>query len=329
MSGLRLTFAASEYEHTRDLTSGAVRAEGIDLTYLPLTVEETFFRFLNYQEWDVSELSFGKYVSLASQDDPRFVAIPVFPSRVFRQSSLYVRRDSPLKRPEDLRGKRVGVPEWAQTAAIYTRGWLHHDVGIPLSEIRWVQAGVNEAGREEKVALRLPEGVSLEPRTDRSLTELLLAGEIDAIASAHPPAPVEAGGSEIVHLIADYRAVEEAYFRATGIFPIMHVVAIRRPVWEANKWIAFSLFRGFEEAKRRSQARMVEVTASRVPFAWGFEAAEKARALFGEDFFPYGIEPNRKTLEAFLRYAHEQGVCHRLLSPEDLFVPGFEKTHRV
>ena len=274
-------------------------------------------------------MSFGKYISLRSQNDDSVVALPVFPSRVFRQSSLFVLSDSPLRSASDLRGRRIGIPEWAQTASIYTRGWLAHDVGVPLEEIEWVQAGVNQAGRQEKVSLRLPEGVSCTPRPDATLTELLLAGEIDCVMSAHPPEPVERGEDTIVHLYPDYQEVEEQYFRDTGIFPIMHVIAIRGDVYRANRWIAMNLYKAFERAKNRAMERLQEMTATRVPMAWCYESARRARGLFGEDFFPYGIESNRTTLDAFVRYSFEQGVCHRQVSVEELFPEEVQSEFRV
>jgi 4,5-dihydroxyphthalate decarboxylase len=329
MSKLRLTFAASEYDHIHDLTSGVVQAEGIDLNYLRLTIEDTFFRFTKFREWDVSEMSMGKYVSLKSQDDRTITAIPVFPSRVFRQSSLFVRAGSGIATAADLKGRRVGVPEWAQTASIYTRGWLVHQVGVRLQDIEWVQAGVNQPGRVEKVALKLPAGVRYRSAPDKSLTGMLLGGEIDCVMAAHPPEPFERGAKQVVQLYPDYREVEERYYRETGIFPIMHVIALRGDTFEANRWIAMNLLRAFEQAKSNSMRRAIEFTATRFPFAWCYEAAARARDLFGDDFFPYGIEPNRRTLEAFLRYGYEQGVCHRLLAVEELFAPEVQAEFRV
>lgn len=319
MSDLVLTFAASDYEHTRDLTRGDIRAEGIDLRYLNLQIEETFFRFIKFREWDVSEMSFGKYIALKSQDDDSVIGIPVFPSRVFRQSSLFVLPDSGLKDAADLRGKRVGIPEWAQTASIYTRGWLAHDVGVPLNEIEWIQGGVNDPGRQEKVRLNIPDGISYTPRPDKSLTQMLFDGELDCVMAAHPPAPVEAGDDSIVHLYPNYQEIEEQYYRDTGIFPIMHVIAIRGDVFRANRWIAMNLLKAFTEAKNRAMARVQEMTATRIPYAWCYEGARAAKALFGDDFFPYGVEANRTTLEAFLQYGFEQGVCQRKVAVEELF----------
>src|SRR4051812_5606292 len=195
----------SDYDHVRDFASGAVRAEGIDANFLTLTVEEIFFRFVKFREWDVSELSMGKYVSLVSQNDTSLVGIPVFPSRIHRLQSLYVKRDGPVKTVADLRGKRVGIPEWAQTASIYTRGYLVHECGIGLNEIEWHQAGVNEPGRGEKVELKIPAGVRYRSRTDKSLNQMLLSGEVDAIASAHAPDCFEHGDPRVTRLVEDYR----------------------------------------------------------------------------------------------------------------------------
>tara|TARA_A100001037_G_scaffold305840_1_gene347658 strand:- start:312 stop:1301 length:990 start_codon:yes stop_codon:yes gene_type:complete len=329
MSRLEITYAASDYEHTRDLTRGDIQAEGIDLRYLNLQIEETFFRFIKFREWDVSEMSFGKYIALKSQDDDTVTAIPVFPSRVFRQSSLFVLPDSGIRDASDLRGKKIGIPEWAQTASIYTRGWLVHNMGIPLQEIDWIQGGVNDAGRQEKVKLKLPDGVSYTPRPDKSLTQMLFDGEIDCIMSAHPPAPVEEGDDTIVHLYPNYQEVEEQYYKDTGIFPIMHVIAMRGDVFRENRWIAMNLLKAFTEAKDRAMFRVQEMTATRVPYAWCYEGAQKARKLFGDDFFPYGIEPNRTTLEAFLQYGFEQGVCQRKVEVEELFPEEVQAEFRV
>jgi len=316
---LSLSMALSDYDHTHDLTSGRICAEGITLTALDFQVEEIFYRSLKFHEFDVCELSFGKYISLISQGDDTFSAIPVFPSRVFRQSSGYVLRDGPVKTVEDLRGKKVGLPEWAQTAAIYSRGFLKQQYGLKLTDVHWVQAGTNEAGREEKVELQLPAGVTLEPVRGKSLNEMLLSGEIAAVFAAHPPAAFEHGDPRVVRLFRDYQAVEQAYFEATGIFPIMHVLAIQRPILERNPWVARNLFKAFEEAKLRSYARAVEATASRFPIPWGVFYFERAQELFGPDPFPYGIEPNLVTLEAFATFAHEQGVAHRKVDLAELF----------
>ncbi len=329
MQQVHLTLAISDYDHVRDLTCGAVAAEGLELTRLNLPVEEIFYRFVRFREWDASEMSMGKYVALRSQNDQSLTAIPVFPSRVFRHSSIYIRRDGNVSRPEDLKGKRVGVPEWSQTATIYVRAFLMHEYGIRLQDVDWYQAGVNQPGRDEKVALKLPEGVRLTPVMETTLDAMLGNGTLDAVISAHPPESFTQKHRDIVRLFPKPLPVEEAYWRKTGIFPIMHTVVIRQEVLSRHPWIAMNLFKAFEEAKRRSLARAVELTASRFPIPWGVEYASRSGELFGEDFWPYGIEPNRTTLEAFLRFACEQGVCQRPLTCEELFAEEVRSTFKI
>jgi 4,5-dihydroxyphthalate decarboxylase len=323
MNQLQLTLALSDYHHTRDLTRGRIAPEGIRLIGLELQIEEIFHRFTRYREWDVSEMSFGKYSSMRSQGDDSIAALPVFPSRVFRLSSIYVRRGSDLRSLERLRGHRVGVPEWAQTAAIYSRGYLAHQAGLKLDEIRWFQAGVNQPGRAEKVALRLPPEVSLTPVRDQSLNAMLLAGELDAVMSAHPPRAFEDGSGNIVRLLPDFMQREEEYWRATGVFPIMHVIAIKAEIVRAHPWVASSLYAAFERAKQASIERLSVDDSSPIPALYVSDSIDVSGRMFGRDYWPYGIDPNRSTLEAFLRYAYEQGTCHRMLTPEEIFLdPG-------
>ena len=316
MEKVGLTLAIGDYDHTRDVATGRVPVQGVSLNVLYLPPEEAFFRFTFFREWEVSEMSMGKYVSLRSQEDRGITAIPVFPSRVFRQSMIYVREGSKITRPEQLKGKRIGVPEWAQTAVIYARGYLVHQAKVPLASVEWVQAGVNQAGRVEKVKLKLPKGVRLRPEPKRSLNDMLLAEDIDAVLSARPPRDF---GRGIQRLFPDYEAIEAAYFKKTGVFPIMHVIVIKSEVLERHPWLAMNLYKAFEEAKRRSIERLSDITASHAPLAWLVPYTERMKSLFGEDFWPYGLEKNRTTLQAFVDFAFEQGVCHRRLELEELF----------
>ena len=326
---LHLTLAIMDYEHVRDLVSGAVRADGMALTAFTLPIEEITFRFVKNREWDVSELSFGKFIGFAGQGQSPFVGIPVFPSRVFRHSAIYVGSDRGIAVAKDLEGKRVGIPEWAQTAGIYARGFLAENEGVDLAKIEWVQAGVNEAGRDEKVAFTLPAGIRYASRRDTSLSAMLLSGEIDAAISARAPDAVTQGQGRIVRLYPDYRRAESEYFRASGVFPIMHIVAIRRAVYERYPWVAMNLFKAFEEAKARSLARLRDLTASRLPLPWSAALAGEWAGDFGADPFPYGLEANRKTLEAFCRYAHAQGITPRRMTPDELFPPEVRSSVRV
>lgn len=329
MNRLSLTAAMPDYDHVRDLTLGRVQPEGIDLNLLTLPVEEIFYRFLVYKEWDVSEVSFAKYTSLIAQGDDSIAALPVFPSRMFRHSSLFVRKGGPIKKIADLKGARVGIPEWAQTAAVYSRGFLAHEYGIDLASIRWVQAGVNQPGRIEKVELKLPKGIKIDRPADKSLNEMLLSGEIDAVLAARPPAAFTEGDPKIKRFFDDYQTVEADYYKKTGIFPIMHAVAVRRDVLDKNPWVARNLFKAFEEAKRRSVERVLDATVTMFPLPWGCEYARRGVELMGDDYFPYGIEKNRKTLETFLAWAHEQGVCKRKLTVDELFPKQMASSYRV
>jgi 4,5-dihydroxyphthalate decarboxylase len=324
-----LSLALSEYDHVRDVLDGTVRVEGAALTVLRLPVEEIFHRFTFHREWDVSEMSFAKVIALLASGDTSLVPIPVFVSRMFRHSSIYVRADAGIARAADLAGKRVGVPEWAQTAAVYSRGMLAHDQGVDLRSIAWFQGGVNEAGRVEKVALNLPAGLSLTPVRDRSLSQMLLAGELDAVLSARPPAPFAAGDPRVVRLFADHEREEAAWFGRTGVFPIMHVVVLRRDVYERHRWLAMNLMAAFEHAKRNSLRRLSEITLSFIPLPWVAERHREQRALFGEDPWPYGLEANRATLEAFTQWGFEQGVAARKLDVVEMFAPETRSRFKV
>jgi len=329
MNEIPLTLAISDYDHVRDLTMGRVVPEGIRLTCLSLPIEEIFFRFLINREWDVSESSLAKYASMISQGDTSLTAIPVFPSRIFRHSSIYVRCDGPVHVPSDLVGRRAGLPEWAQTAAVYSRGFLMHQFGLDLSSIEWVQAGVNEPGRIEKVEVRLPPRVKLTRIADRTLSDMLVAGDVDAVLSAAPPACFEEGHANIRRLFENYREVETAYYSETSIFPIMHVVVIRSELAGRHPWILMNLLKAFEEAKRLSVTRALDIKAPRFPIPWCADYARQAQRMFGIDYWAYGVEPNRPTLEAFLRYAYEQGVCHRHLDIEELFPPVVRSVFKI
>jgi 4,5-dihydroxyphthalate decarboxylase len=329
LSLLPLTLASSHYDHVTDLATGRVPVEGIDLTFLNLQIEEIFFRQFNYGDFDASEVSMGKYCSLVSQGNSPLVAIPVFPSRVARHSSIYIRRDGPVKQPSDLKGKRIGIPEWAQTAAVYSRGLIAHQFGVDLTSIQWFQAGVDQPGRLEKVKLNLPKGIQYTPMPDKSLSGMLVSGEIDAALSAHPPSCFEHGHPNVVRLFPDYLDVEMKYVKETGIYPIMHTIALKREIVERNPWVAANLFKAFDESRRRSVGRALNNTSSTLPLPWGYEFAKRMQDVVGKELMPYGLDANRTTLDAFLQYAFEQGVCHRRLKPEELFPPQVQKSFRV
>jgi 4,5-dihydroxyphthalate decarboxylase len=329
MAAVTLSMAVGAYDHLRDLVNGRVRPEGIELTAMELSVEEIFFRTFSFQEWDIAEFSMAKYVSMLGSGTAPFRAIPIFPSRVFRHSAFYVATAAGIRSAEDLAGRRVGIPEWSQTAGIYARAVLQHQSNVQLSDIHWIQAGVNQAGRNEKVPLSLPEGVRIEAVSDRSLNEMLLAGDLDAIITAREPASFVAGDAAITRLWPDYRSMEQSYYEATGIFPIMHVIVVRNEVLDRAPWVAMNLLQAFEKAKANSLKRLSTVVNSPVAIPWSLHADQLAQKVFGDDPWPYGLEANRKTLDAFLQYSHEQGVTQRRLFAEELFPDEVTKVFKV
>lgn len=322
MSDLRLSIALSDYVHTRDIADGRIKPVGIDLIVNNLSFEQAAFRFGANLEFDISEYSFANYCARISVPDPApVIALPIFTSRVFRHSSIYILEASGIREACDLRGRRVGIPQWSQTATVYVRGWLMHDIGVPLQAITWIQAGVDQAGRHDPIHNRLPEGVKVESRPDRTLSQMLLAGEIDAMITARPPRCFLDGAPGVRRLFPNFRAEEERYFEKSGIFPIMHVIAVKRQIYEGQPWIARNLMEAFEGAKRASLARLYDIQTSQVPTAWSAEEISRVnRLLFGDgEAWPYGLEPNRGTIEPFLMFCDEQGITERRLRPEELF----------
>ena len=322
MKKLHLTIATEDYDHFRDFREGAVQAEGIEHTWLMPELHEIFARFTFNREWDVSELSFAKFSTQVTRKDPDIIALPIVCSRHFRFSAFYVNKNSKIKTPEDLKGKSVGSPEWAHTAAVYMRGWLNDEHGVKLTDVHWYQAGTNEAGRTEKVELSLPKGVKLTRRDDTTLSAMLAKGEIDCALVARPPDCFVKGHPDVVRLFPDFLDMEEAYYARTKVWPIMHVIAIKRSILDQYPWVAGSLYNAFNESKRRSVARLLDPAVSRYPLPWLPTYARHVCDLFGGDPYPFGIEENRPTLELFLHYTHEQGIARRRARPEEIFPRG-------
>lgn len=316
---VELTLAINDSDQIRDIASGAVPVNGVRLRTVHHAVEEVFFRFTKFREWEIAELSLGKYCSLVGAGDDSVVGLPVFPSRSFRHSGVYVRADGPVDRPEDLAGARIGFPEWTVTATVYQRALLQHEFGIDLPSVDWVQGGINAPGRIETLPVGLPAGVRVRAERERSLNRLMLDGELDAMIVPHAPLAAEDGSGRIVQLFSDVRSIEEEYYTRTGIFPIMHLLAVRRDVFTRYPWIAPNLVTAFTQAKDRSIARMTDGTAPHIPVPWGPTTAQAAMKVIGPDLWPYGVEANRTTLEAFTAYVHEQNLAPRRLAVEELF----------
>ncbi len=251
MKKLELTIATEDYDHFRDFRLGTVQAEGIDPIWLMPELHEIFARFTFNREWDVSELSFAKFSAQVTREDPDIVALPVVCSRHFRFSAFYINRNSNIKSPADLKGKRIGSPEWAHTAAVYMRGWLADEHAVKLTDVHWFQAGTNEPGRTEKVELNLPAGVKLTRVEDKSLSEMLAAGEVDCALVARPPDCFVKRHKDVTRLFPDFQEMEEKYYARTKVWPIMHVIAMKRAILDRYPWVAGSLYNAFLESKNR------------------------------------------------------------------------------
>jgi 4,5-dihydroxyphthalate decarboxylase len=322
LARLGLTLACWDYDRTRALADGSVRADGIDLNYLALPVEETFFRMLRHREFDVAELSLSSYAVTLGRDRPPFIAIPVFPSRYFRHSCIFVSAKSGIREPKDLAGRRVGTPEYQMTAPVWIRGILADEYGVAHTAVEYWTGGEEQPGRDEKIALDLPPAVRLRRiGPGKTLSAMLAEGEIDALHTARAPSTLATRPDAVRRLFDDFGAVERDYFRRTRIFPIMHTVAIRREVYEANRWVAQSLMKAFVEAQRRAYRDLEETAALKTMLPWLPAHVEETRREMGADWWAYGLEPNRHVLDTFLRYHHEQGLSKRRLAPEELFAP--------
>jgi len=318
-SRLRLSVAIGDYFHIRHFVDGRISVAGLDPIWLQLQNEEILQRAFKHREFDVSEFSLAQYVALRAAGHDSLIAIPVFPSRVFRHGSIFVRRGE-ITEPSQLVGRRVGIPEWVQTAGVWTRGILAEDFGLDLKQVEWVQGGVLVPGREEHISVALPEGIHVRAEREVALTDLLLAGQIDAIVSARAPGQSGAAGP-IGRMFEDSRRRELEWGLRTQIVPIMHVIVLRRDTYEQAPWIARGLLDGFERAKRAALDTLTDLTVSAVPVPWVGEQLHDLAGLFGHDWWAYGVEPNRPTLEAFLRYCRTQGIGDETMQVDDLFAP--------
>ena len=321
MAKLTVSLAGVDYDRTRALFDGTVPIAGCETICCAMSPEEAFHRAFRYQEFDITELSLSNSMALVAQRANAYVAIPVFPSRLFRHSSIYVRSDRGIERPEDLRGKVIGVPDYSMTAAVWIRGILEDEYGVRAADVKWRSGGLEQPGREARVALELPAGIELQAITaGETLSEQLDSGRIDGLISALAPSCLGRNPA-VRRLFPDYRAVEEAYFERTRMFPIMHVVGIRRSLLEKHPWLAVNTYLAYLKAKEICYRQLETIGHLFTTLPWPVEELSRARVLMGEDFWSYGVEANRRELAAVSRYAFEQGIIDRQLAVEDLFAP--------
>jgi 4,5-dihydroxyphthalate decarboxylase len=321
LSKLNVSFACWDYDRIQSLANGSVHVSGINLNWLNMPVEETFWRMMRHQEFDASELSLSSYLIAKDQGFPNVTAIPVFMSRSFRHSGIYINKNSGIKEAADLIGKRVGIPEYQLTACLWIRGILQHDYNVNPEDINWFTGGEETPGRVEKVKLDLPPEISIfSINENQTLNAMLESGEIDALIAPRAPSCFLNGSPNVERLFTDYVSVEKDYYQRTGIFPIMHVVAIRDEILKEHPWVALNLLQAFEEAKQKVYEGFKQTAALKVTLPWFTSEWEKTRELMGDDFWPYGLEKNRKTLEAAVTYSYEQGMIKNKWKVEDLFV---------
>ncbi len=321
MSNLLITLACEDYDRTRPLKDGRIKPEGIELNYLAMPVEEIFWRMMKHEEFDASELSMGAFLTAAARGRRPFVGIPVFPSRTFRHRCIFVHSAAAIEKPEDLRGKRVGVPEYSMTAAVWLRGLFEHEYGVAPREIHWIQAGEEQPGRKDRVDFEMPPGIRLESRSDRTLNEMIESGEIDAMMSPRMPTCFLENSSRVRRLFPHYKQVEMDYFRRTGLFPIMHVIVIKRSIYEQERWVAQELYKSFCAAKDLCMKELYETNILRISLPWTSVEYEQTRDLMTADYWPYGLEPNRNNLETLHGYLFEQGLIKQKLNLNELFAP--------
>jgi 4,5-dihydroxyphthalate decarboxylase len=330
MSGVPITIACGNYDRTAALSDGRVKIEGCDVTFLSLQPEEIFHRAFRFAEFDVCEMSFSSFLRTVANGTAAYVGIPAFVSRVFRHSGIYVRTAAGIHRPQDLRGKRVGVPEYQITAVVWMRGMLQHEYGVHASEIHWRSGGQEQPGRQERTPLKAIPGVDLQPlRDDQTLVGMLKAGELDALFTARAPSSFIAGEAHVARLFADTRAAEIAYYKKTGLFPIMHLVGIRKTLAQRHRWLATSVYKAFCEAKVLAMSNLTEVTALAVMLPFLEAETRETMAAMGRDFWPYGVHENRHEIEALAQYSFEQGLLERKVSADELFCPSTREMSRI
>jgi 4,5-dihydroxyphthalate decarboxylase len=329
MSKLQLSVAMGDYDRTRALFDGRVQIDGVDPVYMLLNPEEMFFRAMRNRDFDIAELSFSSYLVKHSRGECPYVAVPVFLSRAFRHTSIYVRKDR-VARPEDLKGRRVGLPEYQLTANVWARAILQDDHGVRPEDVTWVRGGIETPGRPEKIPLQLPPGVKIEEApAGTTISELLDRGEIDGFIGPRPPSRAALRNPAIGWLFDDPTAVAKDYYRRTGVFPIMHVVGVRKELAQQHPWLPGAVMKAFSQSKAHALELLSDTSATKVTLPFVEEQLKAARDAMGEDYWSYGVAPARKTLETFVRHHHSQGLSSRLVAVEELFHPSTCESYSI
>lgn len=327
---IELSIAVGDYDRTRPLVDGTVQIDGVRPAIMLLSPEEMFFRAFRHADFDVCELSLSSFALRTARGDNPYIGVPVFLSRAFRHTSIVVRTDRGIDSPQDLKGRRIGTPEYQLTACVWARALLQDEFDVAPSDITWVRGGMEQAGRIEKISLDLPPAVKLEAApAELTLSAMLESGLIDGIVGPRLPSCFERGDPRVGWLFRDPTRAAADYYRRSGIFPIMHLLGIRRTLAERHPWLPAALFKAFDIAKSVALARLSDTSATKVTLPFVEEQLRAARHLMGADFWSYGLEPNRKVLETFLRHHHEQGLSPRRVGVEELFHPSSLEVYRI
>jgi 4,5-dihydroxyphthalate decarboxylase len=330
MVDVPITIACGDYDRTRAIRDGTVRVEGCAVTYLPLHPEEIFHRVFKFQEFDVAEISFSSYIRTVATGASAYIGIPAFVSRIFRHSGIYIRNGAGIRRPQDLRGKRVGLPEYQITAVVWMRALMQHEYGVTPSEIHWRSGGQEQPGRRERTPLKPIEGVDVQPiSANKTLVSMLRDGELDALFAARAPSSFLNGEPHIARLFPNTRQAEQAYYEKTKLFPIMHLVGIRKTLVENYPWLATSVYKAFCEAKAQAMIALRDVNALMVTLPWLEAETNETMAIMGEDFWKYGVAENIREIGALTQYLYEQGLIDRSVEIEELFHPSTFEISKV
>ncbi len=330
MSDLKLSIAMGDYDRTRPIVDGRVKIDGVDPTCMLLSPEEMFFRAFRNHEFDVSELSISSYCVSVAKGNAHYTAIPVFLSRAFRHTSIYIRTDRGIETPQDLKGKRIGIAEYQLSANVWVRGLLEDSYGVKPADIIWIRGGMDTPGRPEKIQLDLPADIRIEEaETDTTLNQMLADGDIDGFIGPRWPRCFDEGHPHVGRLFSDSINAAESYFKQTGIFPIMHVLGVRRTLAAENPWLPGALLKGFSQAKAIAQAALNDTSATKVTMPFVEDNLARARRLIGPDYWSYGIQNNSQVLDAFFDMHFRQGLSPRRVTIEEAFHPATTEVYSL
>lgn len=330
MSKLQLSIAVGNYDRMRPLVDAEVQIDGVDPVFMLQEPEEIFFRAFRHADYDICELSLSSYAVKTAADTSPYIAVPVFPSRAFRHTSIYVRADRGIDTPADLKGKRIGVPEYQLTANVWVRLFLEEEYGVRPSDVTWVRGGYEDAGRVEKITLKLPDGVRLENAPPgKTISGMLECGEIDALIGPRAPSCFDRGHPQVKYLFADPQASAADWYRRTRLFPIMHTLGIRKELAQRHPWLAGAVTKAFEKSKALALARLSDTSATKITLPFVEEQLRAARTLMGTDYWSYGFAENEHVLDRFLEQHYREGLSSRRLEARELFHPASLESFKI